>query len=340
MKKDGIRKNILIIKPGAIGDLLALTPVIKALASAHPGARISLLVGTHGTATLFRHHPLLAETIVYDRHGEHRSLPQFLRMWRRIRRGKFSLVVNFQRSNLKAWVLASAAFPCRVLVYHKSQERGVHVVDNYLETLAPLAISGQDRSLELFVDRADEEFARDLFSRSGLGGETVIALNTGASRPVNRWEASRFAALAEVLSERLSAKVLVIGGSEDRAVAEEIFANAASKPLILCGQTSLLQTAAILKRCDLLISCDTGPLHLATAVGTRVLGLFGASDPKRSGPVGPGHRVIMAKGVACAPCRVRDCKNGRYLECMERISVREVADEAVSMVQEGNKAPV
>ncbi|MGE5809405.1 MAG: glycosyltransferase family 9 protein, partial [Nitrospirota bacterium] len=185
MKKDGIRKNILIIKPGAIGDLLALTPVIKALASAHPGARISLLVGTHGTATLFRHHPLLAETIVYDRHGEHRSLPQFLRMWRRIRRGKFSLVVNFQRSNLKAWVLASAAFPCRVLVYHKSQERGVHVVDNYLETLAPLAISGQDRSLELFVDRADEEFARDLFSRSGLGGETVIALNTGASRPVN-----------------------------------------------------------------------------------------------------------------------------------------------------------
>lgn len=340
MKKDGSRKNILIIKPGAIGDLLALTPVIRALASAYPGACISLLVGTHGTATLFRHHPLLSETIVYDRRGEHRSLPQFLRMWRRIRRGKFSLVVNFQRSNLKAWLLASAAFPCRVLVYHKSREHGVHVVDDYLETLAPLGISGQDRGLELFVDKADEEFARDLFSRNGLDGKTVIALNTGASRPVNRWPSSRFAELAEALAESLPVKIIVIGGSEDRAVADAIFAKASSKPLILCGQTSLLQTAAILKRCDLLISCDTGPLHLATAVGTRVLGLFGASDPKRSGPVGPDHRVIMAKGVACAPCRVRDCKNRLPVECMEKISVQEVADEAVSMVQEGKKAPV
>jgi heptosyltransferase II len=340
MKKEGSEKNILIIKPGAIGDLLALTPVIRALASAYPGARISLLVGTHGTATLFRHHPLLSETIVYDRRGEHRSLPQFLRMWRRIRRGKFSLVVNFQRSNLKAWLLASAAFPCRVLVYHKARNRVVHVVDNYLETLAPLGISGQDRALELFVDRADEEFAREVFSRSGLDGEAVIALNVGGSRAINRWEAARFAELAEALSERLSAKFIVIGGSEDRAVAEEIFAKSASRPLILCGKTSLLQTAAILKRCDLLISCDTGPLHLATAVGTRVLALYGASDPKRSGPVGQGHRVIQAKGVPCAPCRIRDCKNGRYLECMERISVREVADAAVSMMQERQKGAV
>lgn len=337
MKAEQDGKHILIIKPGAIGDLLALTPVIRALASAFPGARISLLVGTHGTATLFGNHPLISETIVYDRRGEHRSLPQFLRIWRRIRRGKFSLVVNFQRSNLKAWLLASAAFPCRVLVYHKARNRVVHVVDNYLETLAPLGLAGKERSLELFVDKADEEFARDVFSRSGLGGETVIALNTGASRPVNRWPASRFAELADLLSERLSAKIVLIGGSEDRDQAGEIVAKTASKPLDLCGRTSLLQTAAILKKCDLLISCDTGPLHVATAVGTRVLGLYGAADPKRSGPVGPGHRVIQAKGVACVPCGIRDCKSSRYLECMTGISVKEVADEAVLMVQKAKK---
>lgn len=337
MKQDKNGKNILIIKPGAIGDLLALTPVVRALASAYPGARISLLVGTHGTAALFRHHPLISETIVYDRRGEHRSLPQFLRIWQRLRRGKFSLVVNFQRSNLKAWLLASAAFPCRVLVYHKARNRVVHVVDNYLETLAPVGIPGQYRGLELFVDRADEEFAREVFSRNGLDGVTVVAINTGASRPVNRWEASRFAELADALSARLAMKIIVIGGSEDRAVAEEIFAKASSRPLILCGKTSLLQTAAVLKKCDLLISCDTGPLHMATAVGTRVLGLYGASDPKRSGPVGPGHRIILAKGVACAPCGIRDCKNSRYLECMDKISVQEVADAAVSMIREDKK---
>jgi heptosyltransferase-2 len=340
MKKDGNKKNILIIKPGAIGDLLQLTPVVRALASAYPDARISLLVGTEATATLFRHHPLVSETIVFDRRGEHRSLLPLLRLWQRIRRGKYSLVVHFQRSNLKTWLLASAALPCRVLVYHKTRGRPVHVVDDYMETLAPLGISGQDRGLELYVGEIDKEYAGAVFSRCGFDGGIVIAMNPGASHPVNRWGASRFAELADVLTERLSAKIILIGGTEDLALAEEIAAATASGPLVLCGKASLLQTAAILNRCDLLVSGDTGPLHLATAVGTRVLALFGAADPDRTGPVGPGHRVIRAKGIACIPCRSRACKSSRYLECMENLSVREVADAAIAMVEEKQKSRV
>jgi ADP-heptose:LPS heptosyltransferase len=340
MKNDGHQKSILIIKPGAIGDLLQLTPVVRALASAYQGSRISLLVGAQATATLFQHHPLVAETILFDRRGEHRSLLSLLRLWLRIKRGKYSLVVQFQRSNLRAWFLVSAALPCRVLVYHKTRDRTVHVVDDYLDTLAPLGISGQERGLELFVGKADEEFAADVFSRYGLEGGTVIALNPGASHPVNRWGAGRFAALADLLTERMSAKIILIGGSEDRALADEIAAAAASKPQVLCGKATLLQTAAILKKCDLLISGDTGPLHLATAVGTSVLALFGAADPERTGPVGPAHRVIQAKGVACVPCRSRVCKSSRYLECMESISAREVADAAMEMVGEKQKRQV
>src|SRR6185369_16205134 len=133
MKKEVIKKNILIIKPGAIGDLLQLTPAIRALASAYPGARITLLVGTQATATLFLHHPLVSDTIIFDRRGEHRTILSLLRLWQQIRQGKYSLVVHFQRSNLKTWLLASAALPCRVLVYHKTRGRSVHVVDDYLE---------------------------------------------------------------------------------------------------------------------------------------------------------------------------------------------------------------
>jgi len=332
MGKDTDSKNILIIKPGAIGDLLQLTPVIRALATRYPGSRISILVGTRATATLFKCNPYVAETLVFDRRGEHGSLSSLLKLWQHMRRMKYNLVINFQRSNLKTWLLATAALPCRALIYHKTRNQSVHVVDNYLDTLTPLGIFGQNRNLELAVGDEDERFAEALFSSNKYGGELVIALNPGASHPVNHWGADRFAALADALVKGLSAKVIIIGGPEDIVLAKEISSATASRPLVLCGNTTLLQLGAVLKRCSLLISGDTGPLHLATAVGTRVVALFGAADPARTGPVGTGHRVLQAHGVACRPCRRRVCTSGIDLECMKKISTQEVLDAVREML--------
>lgn len=333
MGKDIDSKNILIIKPGAIGDLIQLTPAIRALAARYPGSRISLLVGTRATATLFKYNPYVAETIVFDKRGEHGSLSSLLKLWLHMRRMKYDLVINFQRSNLKTWFLATAALPCRVLVYHKARDQSVHVVDNYLDTLLPLNISGQNRTLELAVGDENERFAEDIFSINGFGGEIVIALNPGASHQVNRWSVERFAALADALVKGLSARIIIIGGPEDTALAEAISSATESRPLVLCGNMTLLQLGAVLKRCSLLISGDTGPLHLATAVGTRVVALFGAADPARTGPVGTGHRVVKAEGVACRPCRSRVCTNSVDRECMEKISIQEVFDTARDMVK-------
>lgn len=329
--KDG--KRILIIKPGAIGDLLQLTPAIRALAVCWPGARISLLVGARATATLFQYNPYVEETLVYDKRGEHRSFFSLLKLWRHLRRSKYELVINFQRSNLKTWLLATAALPCRMLVYHKTRDQAVHVVDNYMKTLAPLGISGQSRLLELFVGKDDERFAEDLFSVNGYSGKIVIALNLGSSHPVNRWATERFTAVADALVQRLSAKIIIIGGNDDVALAEQVAAAAAARPLVLSGKATLLQLGAILRRCELLISSDTGPLHLATAVGTKVVALFGAADPARTGPVGTGHRVIQAQGVPCVPCRDRACAGSHPLECMEKISAQEVIAAVMDMVR-------
>ena len=326
------KKNILIIKPGAIGDLIHLTPVIRALAVRYPGAHISLVVGSRATATLFQYNPHVSETIIYDKRGEHRSCRSLLKLWRRLRAGHYDLVLHFQRSNLKAWFLSTAAYPCRVLVYHKAKKRVVHVVDNYLETIAPLNIAGQDRSPELYAGDDDEQFAKDLFNHNGFIGKIVIALNPGASHSVNRWSPEQFAALADALAERLAAAIIIVGGTEDVTLAERIASATASKPLVLAGKVTLLQLASILKRCNILVSGDTGPLHLATAVGTRVAALFGAADPARTGPVGAGHRVIQAKGVACVPCRSRTCAGSQHLACMGKISVKDVTDVVLEMV--------
>ena len=133
-------RTILIIKPGAVGDLLQLTPVMRELSRKFPEAHITLLLGSKASATMFLHNPHVHETIVFDRKGEHASLAGFLRLRRHIKQGGYDLVINFQRSNLKAWFLASAAFPCRVLVYRKARARSVHAVLNHVETLAPLGI--------------------------------------------------------------------------------------------------------------------------------------------------------------------------------------------------------
>jgi heptosyltransferase II len=218
-------------------------------------------------------------------------------------------------------------------VYHKAKNRTVHAVVNYLETLAPLGISTADRALELFLDDRSRTFARELFSAHGLDSVPVIALNPGATHEVNRWPAARFAELADLMAERHSARAVIVGGPDDVPLAEKIRALSRSKPLSVAGRTDLLQLGAILERCRVLVSGDTGPLHMATAVGTKTLALFGAADPERTGPVGLGHKVIQAAGVACVPCRSRTCNNAAYLECMDRITADQVANAAAAMLQ-------
>jgi len=324
--------NILIIKPGAIGDLLQMTPVLRALKASYPQAAVSLLVGSSQTAGLFKHHADVHETIVYDKKGERWSFRALLTLWKQLRRNNYDLVINFQRSNLKTWFLASAAFPCRVLVYHKAKNRIVHAVVNYLETLAPLGINAPDLRLELTPGAEDRAFALKLLSSQKNSIGPLIALNPGASHQVNRWSAGHFAALTDMLVQKLDARVIIVGGPEDVTLAEEIAAKADSKPLLLAGKAGLLQLGAVLEQCTVLVSGDTGPLHLATAVGTPVVALFGAADPARTGPVGDGHIVMQAEKVPCVPCRSRICSNPRYLECMEKLSAESVFDAVEKLV--------
>jgi len=328
--------NILIFKPGAVGDLLQLSPVLRALKKSHPRARITLLVGNTASIDLFRHNPLVDEILVYEKRGAHRSWRAFARLWLELRRRRFDLVVNYQRSNLKGWLLAAAAFPCRVLVYHKEKKQVVHAVHNHLQAVEPVvgAPHAHDHGLELHLGPVDEGWAAELFARESLNGRPVVALNLGASHPVNRWPTWRFAELAGQL-QSAGIGVVLVGGATDRELADAVLAKTSSPPLDLVGRTSLLQLGALLKLCSAVVSADTGPMHLATAVGTPVIALFGAADPGRTGPVGQGHLVLQAGEVPCVPCRSRSCRHTPPQECMERISAAQVRAALALVLKEG-----
>jgi len=319
-------KKVLIIKPGAIGDLLQLSPVVRALKKRLPQARITVLVANSASIDLFRHNPLVDEILIFDKRGTHRSWRDFGQLWIELRQRRFDLVVNFQRSNLKAWLLAAAAFPCRVLVYHRDRNPVVHAVENHLEAVASLGINPRDveQRLELHLGLEDKQWADALLARERLTGRPLVALNLGASHAVNRWPVEQFADLAERLSKELDAAVLLVGGSADRELADAVLARTTTPLVDLVGRTSLLQLGAVLQRCKVAVSGDTGPMHLATAVGTSVVALFGAADPQRTGPVGKGHLLLQAKDLACVPCRSRTCRHRPYLECMSLITVDEV----------------
>lgn len=329
--------NILVIKPGAIGDLLQLTPAIRALHEKYPQARISILVSSAATATLFQHNPLVHEAIVFDKRGAHRSLSSLAKLWLRLFRTRYDLVVNFQRSNLKAWFLVSAAFPCRVLVYHKARGRTIHAVLNHIETLAPLGIdpSAVDQHLEFEPGADAAQFAADLFCSSGLAGKPVVALNPGASNRIKCWSPQRFARLADRLVAERGAGVVIVGGADERDLAEAIVSRMKSPVLDLVGRTTLLQLGGVLQRCTTIVTGDTGPLHMATAVGTPAVALFGAINPDRTGPVGACHRVIRHPEVPCVPCVADRCVNPVIMECMKKITVEEVFREVERMIGTG-----
>lgn len=312
-------ENILILKPGAIGDLLHLTPVIRQIKKAYPSSKFSILVSSEATKSLFANNPYINKIFIYEKKGLHKRFRDFFKLCREIKEEKFDLILNFQRSNLRLWFLVFYLKLKKVLVYHKNEEK--HAVTNHLETLKPLAIDidFDDIALDLFLDDDSERFADEFFKEKGIQNRAVIALNPGASHKVNRWGVENFSRLATLLEDSLSVKTLIIGGKEDKELAKKIISQTKAEPVDITGEVNLLQLGAILKRCKLLVTGDTGPMHIATAVGTKVIALFGPADPKRTGPVGKGHIVIQAEDVTCVPCRKRVCKNQHYLECMNRI---------------------
>lgn len=327
--------SILIIKPGAIGDVLHMTPVIRALKEKHPASRVSFLVSSPLTASLFRGNPLVDEVIVFDKKGAHKSFGGLLSLWRMLKSRRFDLVLNYQRSNIKGWLLASAGFPCTVVVYHKTRGTVVHAIADHLNPLRKVGIDPDRAShaLNFFPSKEENAFADRFLVQTGLAGKRLVAFNPGTSHASKCWPIERFAELGDLLADEREAVVVVLGSRDEKPLADEIRRRMRHAVYDLTG-CSLGELGAVLQRVEFLLTGDTGPMHIAAAVGTRVVALYGPISPVRSGPVGEGHRILIHDELECCPCNIFECKHSVFRECMERITVREALQACLDMLDE------
>jgi heptosyltransferase-2 len=187
-------------------------------------------------------------------------------------------------------------------------------------------VEGPD-SPRIFLREEDRRWAEDFLRNLGLlDGRPLIGMNPGAAYGFAKcWYPGRFGELGKRLCERLKATVLVFGREEEKPIADEILQHLGGQGIDLTGRTRLLQLAALLERCHILVTNDTGTMHVASGVGTPVVALFGSTDPLATGPWGEGH-VVVRKDVPCSPCLKRICPTDH--SCMELITVDEI-EEAI-----------
>jgi len=339
--------NILIVKLSAIGDVIHTMPALNAIRSHFPDAHITWLV-EEDAASLVEGHEALNRVLVSKRKRWMRGLrsssffsttSEIYRFIKELRDTDYDMILDFQ-ALLKSGVLIALARGKRKIGFGKGLEHMEHsyiflseripAVDMEIHALSrgmmfidALGIPSNMVEYKLPVSRHDYEKVDGLMRTYGLlGAKPLIAINPVAKWETKLWANKKFSQLADILIDRYDAKIVFTGGPDDRPTIKDIMAVMKGHAVNLAGHTTLKMLAALYEKMVFVVSTDTGPMHMAAAVGTPVVALFGPTAPWRTGPFGSIHQIVRAE-LDCAPCFKRECKT---IDCMEQISVQQVID--------------
>lgn len=344
----GKPQKILVRATNWIGDAVMSLPALESLRSRFPEAEIVVL-SKPWVSELYWRHPAVTRQIVYDPSAEHRGARGFWRLVEQVRAEHFDAAILFQNAFHAAWVAWLARIPVRV-GYDRDGRSGLlteavqspppaaygHQAYYYLELLFRAGLIEKPepvKEIRVGLERREETWAAKHLDALGLRGPRfLVGLNPGASfGPAKRWLPERFADLADRLIGALHADVLIFGSREQRSLAETIASEMEHTPLILAGETTLRQFMALLARCRLVVTNDSGPMHLAAALGVPLVAIFGSTNERTTGPVSARARVV-SQHVPCSPCGLRECPID--FRCMTGVSVAEVYRVALELVKE------
>jgi heptosyltransferase II len=329
--------RILIRSTNWIGDAVMTTPAMEAVRTVFPKSEITV-VAPPAVAELLSPHPLCDRVVVFDKKREHRGMLGLYRFSKHLREERFDLAILFQNAIEAAIMAYLAGIPqrmgymtdCRSPLLTSAVPLGVtnrilHHTDYYLSMLEYYGIRGGKGRLILECTSPEKAWAKkELFSH-----RIWIGINPGAAYgSAKRWYPERFAAVADTLAQDMKAGILITGGPGEKRIGSEIEAALHSPCLNLIGKTTVRQMMAVISRCALFVTNDSGPMHVAAAFGIPIVALFGSTDPITTSPRSDKVRIVR-KRLPCAPCLKRRCPTDHA--CMETISVDDVVEAARSL---------
>ena len=324
--------RLLFVKPSSLGDIIHALPTLNAVRTHFTQARITWLVKREWAAIVERIEGV--DEIVTVGPG----LRGWLRAVPPLRATGFDLAVDLQGLFRSGVMARLSGARCRI-GFANAREGSpwfythrvpvptddLHAVDRYALVAEALGIGRKtDRAFRFKRWPSDDEAITALLNRQGVTDrQRWVAMNVSARWPTKRWPIQSFATLIDQVHKAGLGPVVLLGAPSEREAADAVSRLTAQPPSSLVGQTGIGLLPALLRKAAVLVTNDSGPMHVAAAVGTPVVAMFGPTSPARTGPYGASHQVLRA-GIPCSPCFSRTCANPEPLACLTRITAEQV----------------
>ncbi len=330
-KPHSVAERFLIVSTTGLGDTLWATPAIKALRKTHPHAYIAVLTSPIGKEVL-AHNPHVDELFLIDR-----PWWQLVRALKKKWIGTALVFHTSQRMALPLCYFIGASEIVGTQGLHKGldfiltkplEQKPVHEIARRLEIAAQVDAHAPEPLLELFIHPEDQDAAEQFLAKYALPPYIpLIGIHPGAKDMFKQWSPACFIELGKRLTEHLGAQVIITGSASEKALVSEI-ASRIQGAIPLAGELSLRPLAALIKKMELFIANDTGPMHVAFAMRTPTVALFGPTDPERCGPYLAAPVSVIRKRPSCSPCLRKSC---REPFCLLQIGVEEAYNAALKL---------
>jgi len=333
--------KILIIKWSALGDIILSLPALKAIRKRFPKSDITLLTSTSGRELLSRYN-YVDEFLIFQNKDGIEGIKEILGVFSLLRKMSADIVLDLQ-NNKKSHMLSFLSCAQRRIGYKNKKldflineaidgaRLKMPPVTHQFRLLKPLGIQSIPESVSLLISDKEREYADNLFTEGWIAkNQILVGINCGASQrwQTKVWPVEKTAKLCDLLGQK-RIRVIITGTKEDKSEAKRLQMLSRSKPLDITGKTNIMQLAAVIKKCNLFITPDSAPLHIAALLGVPFVALFGPTDPKRHLMPYGDHKVIYKK-MRCVPCYKSKCSTKK---CMEKISPEEVQTAVLELLK-------
>jgi heptosyltransferase-2 len=337
-------QRLLIRSTNWIGDAVMTTPAIRAIRKRFPNSYVSLLAKPW-VMPVFENSEHIDQLLIYDDKGRHKGIFGKFRLARDLKKYHFDAAILLQNAFEAALITFLSNIPLRIgyntdvrqlLLTHAvsctNEIKKKHQTDYYLDILRGIGIKEDNRALYLKLDQKDRFRAEKILLEQRLSlGDKIIGINPGATYgPAKQWPLDRYAHLADNIQAFTKGRVIIFGGPNDKDLGEKISQEMHHCPIDLSGKTSLGEAMALIEKCDLFITNDSGLMHVAAALDVPLVAVFGSTNSVTTGPLSQNSRIVQVP-LECSPCLRPECPKG-HLNCMEQISVEIVFNVVKEML--------